>query len=93
MNKLLKLIKDNFHQMNFDNKIQMKNLIESLFSKNISFENKINEFNYIKSEKKRIKFIYNNKKRLIIGIPNFVTIEELYSIAASINLVIYLILY
>ena len=64
MNKLLKLIKDNFYQMNFDNKIQMKNLIESLFSKNISFENKINEFNYIKSEKKRIKFIYNNKKDL-----------------------------
>ena len=64
MNKLLKLIKDNFHQMNFDNKIQMKNLLESLFSKNISFENKINEFNHIKSEKKRIKFIYNNKKDL-----------------------------
>ena len=81
MNKLLKLIKDNFHQMNFDNKIQMKNLFKSLFSKNISFENKINEFNYIKSEKKRIKFIYNNKKRFIIGITNFVTIEELYSIA------------
>ena len=64
MNKLLKLIKDNFYQMNFDNKIQMKNLFKSLFSKNISFENKINEFNYIKSEKKRIKFIYNNKKDL-----------------------------
>ena len=64
MNKLLKLIKDNFYQMNFDNKIQMKNLLESLFSNNISFENKINEFNYIKSEKKRIKFIYNNKKDL-----------------------------
>ena len=64
MNKLLKLIKDNFYQMNFDNKIQMKNLFKSLFSKNISFENKINEFNYIKSEKKRIKFIYNNKKSL-----------------------------
>ena len=83
MNKLLKLIKDNFYQMNFDNKIQMKNLLESLFSKNISFENKINEFNYIKSEKKRIKFIYNNKKRFIIGIPNFVTIEELYSITSK----------
>ena len=53
MNKLLKLIKDNSHQMNFDNKIQMKNLLESLFSKNISFENKINEFNYIKSAKKK----------------------------------------
>ena len=53
MNKLLKLIKDNFYQMNFDNKIQMKNLLESLFSKNISFENKINEFNYIKSAKKK----------------------------------------
>ena len=64
MNKLLKLIKDNFYQMNFDNKIQMKNLFKSLFSNDISFENKINEFNYIKSEKKRIKFIYNNKKDL-----------------------------
>ena len=53
MNKLLKLIKDNFYQMNFDNKIQMKNLFKSLFSKNISFENKINEFNYIKSAKKK----------------------------------------
>ena len=53
MNKLLKLIKDNFYQMNFDNKIQMKNLLESLFSKNISFENKINKFNYIKSAKKK----------------------------------------
>ena len=53
MNKLLKLIKDNFYQMNFDNKIQMKNLLESLFSNNISFENKINEFNYIKSAKKK----------------------------------------
>jgi len=53
MNKLLKLIKDNFYQMNFDNKIQMKNLFKSLFSKNISFENKINEFNHIKSAKKK----------------------------------------
>ena len=64
MNKLLKLIKDNFHQMNFDNKIQMKNLIESLFSKNISFENKINEFNYIKSEKKELDLYITIKKGL-----------------------------
>ena len=64
MNKSLKLIKDNFHQMNFDNKIQMKNLIESLFSKNISFENKINEFNYIKSEKKELDLYITIKKGL-----------------------------
>ena len=64
MNKLLKLIKDNFYQMNFDNKIQMKNLIESLFSKNISFENKINEFNYIKSEKKELDLYITIKKGL-----------------------------
>ena len=64
MNKLLKLIKDNFHQMNFDNKIQMKNLLESLFSNNISFENKINEFNYIKSEKKELDLYITIKKGL-----------------------------
>ena len=64
MNKLLKLIKDNFYQMNFDNKIQMKNLLESLFSKNISFENKINEFNYIKSEKKELDLYITIKKGL-----------------------------
>ena len=53
INEILKLAKDNFPQMNFDNKIQIKNLIESLFSTNILFENKIDEFNYIKFAKKK----------------------------------------
>jgi hypothetical protein len=40
------------------------------------------KFNYIKSDKKTIKFIYNNKKRYLMNIPTIFSNEEIYSIAS-----------
>ena len=83
---LLKIIinfyKENgYPQVDFDNENQMKNLIKSLFSGDIISIEKFDELNYIKSEKKIIRFIYNSNNRFLFQIPTFFTNKELYSIA------------
>ena len=69
-------------QINNNNHIQINNLIESLFNKDIEYINMTEKFNYIKSDKKTIKFIYNNKKRYLMNIPTIFSNEEIYSIAS-----------
>ena len=68
-------------QMYLENKIQMENLIKFLFNNNSEFKDKTEEFNYITSEKKRIKFILNSNERFLMKLPNFFTNNELYTIA------------
>ena len=76
-------------QMNFNNEIQINNLINYLFNPNIKFINETDKFNYITHDKrrKRIKFIFNSisntfdTHRYLIDIPIFFTKKELYSLA------------
>ena len=80
---------NNLPQMNFNNEIQINNLINYLFNPNIEFKNETDMFKYITHDKrrKRIKFIYNYRSskfdfpRWLIDIPIFFTKKELYSIA------------
>ena len=86
--KLLKIAvnfykENNIVQMDFNNKIQINNLINYLFNPDIEFLNKTDEFKYITHDKrrKRIKFIFNSSFRCLMDIPIFFTNKELYSIA------------
>ena len=86
--KLLKIAvnfykENNIVQMDFNNKIQINNLINYLFNPDIEFLNKTDEFKYITHDKrrKRIKFIFNSSLRCLMDIPIFFTNKELYSIA------------
>ena len=74
---------NNIPQMDFNNEIQINNLINCLFNPNIEFENKTDMFKYITHDKrrKRIKFINNTSFGYLIDIPIFFTKKELYSIA------------
>ena len=93
---LLKMVvnfykENNCPKMNFNNEIQINNLINYLFNPNSEFTYKTDFFNYIKHDKrrKRIKFIYNSDfssfkypiHSFLIDIPLFFTNKELYSIA------------
>ena len=86
--KLLKIAvnfykENNIVQMDFNNEIQINNLINYLFNPDIEFLNKTDEFKYITHDKrrKRIKFIFNSSFRCLMDIPIFFTNKELYSIA------------
>ena len=77
-------------QMNFNNEIQINNLINYLFNPNIICTNEPYRFSYITHDKrrKRIKFIFNSiirnpedSPRYLIDIPIFFTKKELYTIA------------
>ena len=72
-------------QMNFNNEIQINNLINVLFSPNIIYTDETDFFNYITQDKRRkkIKFIFNSAQRFLIDIPIFFTNKELYSIAGK----------
>ena len=74
---------NNLPQMNFNNEVQINNLINYLFNPNIEFRNETEQFKYITHDKrrKRIKFIFNSSLRCLIDIPIFFTNKELYSIA------------
>ena len=74
---------NNISQMDFNNPIQISNLINYLFSPDIEFSNKTDVFKYITHDKrrKRIKFIFNSSFRCLMDIPIFFTNKELYSIA------------
>ena len=74
---------NNCPQMDFNNDIQINNLINCLFNQNTEFRDYTGEFNYITHDKrrKRIKFVYNSTFRALIDIPIFFTNKELYSIA------------
>ena len=70
--------------MNLLNKNQINQLIKQLNPYSISDENRIdrlNDFDYIKKEKKLIKFVNSNFKIFDINIPTFITKFDLYSIA------------
>jgi len=79
-------------QMNFNNEIQINNLINYLFNPNIICTNEPYRFSYITHDKrrKRIKFIFNSiirnpfnprdNPRYLVDIPIFFTKKELYSI-------------
>ena len=73
---------NNISQMDFNNPIQISNLINYLFSPDIEFSNKTDVFKYITHDKrrKRIKFIFNSSFRCLMDIPIFFTNKELYSI-------------
>ena len=72
------------YKMNLGNKIQIKQLIKQLFFYNTNNEDEnekyINEFNYIKYEKKLIKFVNSNFKIFCINIPAFIAKFDLYTI-------------
>ena len=74
---------NNLPQMDFNNEVQINNLINYLFNPNIEFRNETEQFKYITHDKrrKRIKFIFNSSLRCLIDIPIFFTNKELYSIA------------
>ena len=71
--------------MNLENKNQMNQLIKQInpyfINKENEYDLKINQFNYIKREKKIIKFVNSNFNIIIIKIPTFITKFDLYSIA------------
>ena len=73
------------YKMSLGNKIQIKQLIKQLFFYNTNNEDEIEsfmkEFNYIKKEKKLIKFLNSNFKIYSINIPTFITKFDLYTIA------------
>ena len=72
------------YKMSLGNKTQIKQLIKQLFFYNTNNEDEnekyINEFNYIKYEKKLIKFVNSNFKIFCINIPAFITKFDLYTI-------------
>ena len=73
--------------MNLENKNQIKQLIKQinphLINKIKENDELINGFNYIKREKKLIKFVYSNFNIFNIKIPTFITKFDLYSIAQT----------
>ena len=73
------------YKMSLGNKTQIKQLIKQLFFYNTNNEDEIEsfmkEFNYIKKEKKLIKFLNSNFKIFSIYIPTFITKFDLYTIA------------
>ena len=72
-------------EMNLQNNNQIKQLIKHsvlfIFYKKDEFDEYLDTFNYIKTEKKLIKFIDSNLKIYNINIPIFITKFDLYSIA------------
>ena len=77
--------KNGFPQMNMNNKYQINKLIKHLFYHYTDdiHENydDLNRFDYIKTNKKRIKLFYREFYKLVIDIPSYITKLELYSIA------------
>jgi len=85
INQIIKFYQENgLFEMNLLNKNQINQLIKQLNPYSISDENRIdrlNDFDYIKKEKKLIKFVNSNFKIFDINIPTFITKFDLYSIA------------
>ena len=86
INQIIKFYQENgCSEMNLQNKNQIKQLIKQINPHTIDKENEIyffcDEFNYIKREKKIIKFVTSDFKILNIKIPTFITKFDLYSIA------------
>ena len=88
INQIIKFYQENgCSEMNLQNKNQIKQLIKQINPHTIGKENETyfycDEFNYIKREKKIIKFVTSDFKILYIKIPTFITKFDLYSIAGG----------
>ena len=83
INQIIKFYQESgLFEMNLLNKNQINQLVKQLNPYSISDENKIyklDDFDFIKTEKKLIKFVNSDFQIFYINIPTFITKFDLYS--------------